>query len=58
MSVTIYKLDTIINFGNKHRGKTLRHVISVDASYVIWAIDTISWFDIDAEAEEFLNDTL
>ena len=32
-------LDSIFNYGKKHRGKTLGHILENDASYIDWYMD-------------------
>ena len=51
----IYKLETELNFGKKHRGETIEEIIEKDPSYLLWAIDTIEWFKLDDEAEKELE---
>jgi hypothetical protein len=50
----MYGLQDVIDFGDKHRGKTLQKAIKDDPDWVAWAADTIDWFDIDAEADDAL----
>ncbi len=53
--MTIYKLETELNFGKKHKGETIEEIIEDDPEYLLWAIDTIEWFELDDEAEKELE---
>lgn len=54
-SMTVYGLETELKFGAKHRGETIEEIIEDDPDYLLWAIDTIEWFELDDEAEEELE---
>lgn len=53
--MTVYGLETKLNFGAQHKGETIEDIIEDDPSYLLWAIDTIEWFELDDEAEEELE---
>ncbi len=48
-------LEDKITFG-KYKGLDLKTLIEEDHKYVVWALRNIDWFDIDKEAEEYLNE--
>ena len=53
---SIYHLDTIIQFGNKHRGTTIKHVIENDPDYIRWLFtESYVNFKLDAEATKKLT---
>ena len=54
--MTIYKLDTVVNFGKKHNGETIREIIDDDPEWLAWAVDEIDWFELDDEAEAALDE--
>lgn len=53
--MTVYGLETEIKFGKKHRGETIEDIIENDPDYLLWALDTIEWFELDDEAEKELE---
>lgn len=55
--MTVYKIDTVINFG-KHKGETVGKVLETDPEWLGWAEDTIDWFELDEEAEALLDEAV
>lgn len=54
MSIKVHGLDDKILFG-KHFGRPVRWVIDNDPSWLVWAIENTTRFDIDKEAEAELE---
>jgi hypothetical protein len=50
----IYSLKTKIAFG-KHKGETIQEIIDEDSSYIEWCLDTIDDFELDEEADDYLE---
>lgn len=49
----IYYLDTVIKFGNKYNGKTIKHAIETDADWVDWLMNNKPWFKLDKTALKY-----
>ena len=56
--MTIYRLETLLNFGHYKGKKTIKEVIDINPDYLAWAEDTIEWFELDDEAAEKLDNDL
>ena len=54
---TIFGLNSKLTFG-KHQGKLVKDVIESNASYILWCIESIQWFELDEEADDALDDAL
>ena len=48
-------LSTVLTFG-QYKGETVQDVMKHDASYLIWAVENIDWFDIDVVVMEQIED--
>ena len=48
-------LSTVLTFG-QYKGETIQDVMKHDASYLIWAVENIDWFDIDVVVMEVIED--
>lgn len=57
MTAILYSLKDILTFG-KHKGETVQYAIDDDAQYIDWAFSNIEWFDLDAEAIDYLSETM
>lgn len=45
--MSIYDLDSVIDFGKKHRGRTVEDVLSDDPGYLLWALESVDRFETD-----------
>lgn len=50
-------LTDLLTFG-KWRGASLKEVIEEDITYVEWALDEVSFFELDDRASEFYDETI
>jgi len=45
-------LDGVMTFG-VFKGKTIQHVADERASYLVWAIENVKWFELTREARKY-----
>ena len=50
--ITTYKLTDKLPFG-KHKGQTIRQVLQSDPSYLLWCVETLDRFAMNAEAWDY-----
>lgn len=53
----VHSLDAPMGFG-KYASRTLRSVIDVDPSYVVWCAENLDGFAFDAEAADYARDAI
>ena len=57
VNTQVFGIDDDLTFG-AHKGRDLGSVISMEPSYIVWALDNVEWFTIDDEAQKMLDDVL
>lgn len=48
----MYDLDSVIQFGTKHRGKTVETVLEEDPRWLLWAVETLEDFQVDKALQD------
>lgn len=43
-----YSYESVLDFG-RYKGKTVEYVVGFDPDYLVWAAETIEWFDLDED---------
>ena len=54
-NMALFKLDTVVDFGKTHKGKSIQEIIKSDPDWVAWAAEKIEWFELDEEAIEAVD---
>lgn len=44
--VTVFNWKSVIQFGSKHRGMTIREISKIDPAYLIWCDMVVEWFEL------------
>jgi hypothetical protein len=50
----LYDLDTEIDFG-KYKGRTVEDVLNEDAKYLLWAMENVDRFEVDAAIQDAIT---
>lgn len=53
----IYSKTSVLRFG-KHRGETIKEIISDDVTYIEWALDEVDGFELDEAAMDLYEKQL
>jgi len=50
----VFSRNAVVHFG-KYKGKKVKQILDIDPSYLVWAKNTIPWFNL---REDILNDAI
>lgn len=47
--MTVYTTKSVLDFG-KHKGKTIDDVLDIEPEWLLWAEETVDFFEMDKNA--------